>query len=292
MQTIINIWTVDAFSTKTFGGNQAAVVILDDSNHSIITENTMQLIAAEMNLSETTFLTKRGHNHFHIRWFTPTVEVELCGHATLAAAHVLFQQQLIDNVNESVQFDSLSGPLIISKYSGDNSLFLNGITLDFPATFVEQVSLDDSVVQSILKSLQIDTVVSVNSMNQNYIVELDSEESVRRLTPDFTSLQQISGCRSVMVTSKASSQYVNCNVDFVSRFFGPAVGINEDPVTGSAHCLLVPYWHNKLSKKHFMAYQLSKRGGLLHLVLSDDNKRVFITGNATTVLSGKLNIAM
>lgn len=255
------IWTVDAFTDLPYAGNPAAVMIIDQ----FPTDDICQKIAAEMNLSETAFVKPLGQDHFHLRWFTPTVEVSLCGHATLATAHVLFEQK--KNMGNKIQFDSLSGPLSVTQNEA-------GLTLDFPLQKIEKI-VPMAPFQDLLNVPIINAVQAV----EDIIVELDSEETVRNLTINFSVLEAMS-LRDLIVTAKGDDKF-----DFISRVFAPKCGINEDPVTGSAHCKLADYWQQKLNKKSFLAYQASPRGGSLKITIVED--RVHLFGQAITILEGK-----
>ena len=267
-QTSIPLFQVDAFATKPFTGNSAAVCLLDKKYN----EQWMQSVAAEMNLSETAFVYKQD-NSFNLRWFTPTTEVNLCGHATLAAAHILWQQGWLDP-SENAHFHTLSGVLIAKQYQQE-------ITLDFPTT---RLKLATAPI-GLLEALQLDQaeVTEVLYNGTDYLVSIEHEEQVRQLQPDFAALKTID-MRGVIVTSTSA----DVNNDFISRFFAPAFGIDEDPVTGSAHCALAPFWAKKLGKTNLSAYQASSRGGQLTLCLEQD--RVFITGQAITILGGQLYV--
>lgn len=256
----MKIWIVDAFTNKPYAGNPAGVVIVEEFPD----DQRCQKIAAEINLSETAFVKPLGVHCFHLRWFTPSVEVKLCGHATLAAAHILYQENLV--TNESIQFESLSGPLHVYKKS-------EGLTLDFP---LQQTgpALDIEYFQEMLGG----AVVAAEKAFDDVIIEFSDEEKLRRLKVSFEKIAEVD-CRGLIVTAKSTGKY-----DFISRFFAPRVGVNEDPVTGSAHCKLADYWRKKLNKNEFLAYQASERGG--ELMLKIENSRVYITGQAVTVLSG------
>lgn len=253
------IYQVDAFTDKVFGGNPAAVCILKEAAE----EELMRKIAMEMNVSETAFLYKTG-NSFNLRWFTPEVEVDLCGHATLASAHILWETGLLTNEQEAV-FNTRSGRLTAKK---DKQL----IILDFPI----EVDTETEANEIIEKALGVKTIYTGKN-RMDYIVEVESEEIVRSINPNFDVLKALNR-RGVIVTSKSDSG----NYDFVSRFFAPGAGIPEDPVTGSAHCCLGPYWMKRLGKNVFKAYQASKRGGILEISVEGD--RVKIGGKAVSVL--------
>ncbi|MFW6129355.1 MAG: PhzF family phenazine biosynthesis protein [Candidatus Aminicenantaceae bacterium] len=259
----VEIYQVDAFTEKPFSGNPAAVCLLPEKAE----ESWMQNVAKEMNLSETAFLLKQKHS-FHLRWFTPTVEVELCGHATLASAHILWETELL-TPQEEARFDTLSG-LLTACRKGEK------IELNFPANPEKKVQ-DPPEFGEILGV----TPKYIGKNKYDYLVEVQSESEVKNAKPDFPKLKQL-GVRGIMITSQSSSS----EYDFVSRFFAPGAGVDEDPVTGSAHCCLGPYWSQKLGKKDFVAYQASNRGGILFIHLEDG--RVFIGGRAVTVMRGEL----
>jgi len=258
------IYQVDAFTDKPFFGNPAGVCVLTEQ----VTDEWMQKVAMEMNLSETAFLLKQD-NGYNLRWFTPTIEVDLCGHATLASTHILWEQNYLPE-NEEARFYTKSGLLTAKKID-------NGWTeLNFPS------EPDNETIspKGLLESLGVQAKY-VGKNRLDYIVEVSSEEEVRNLKPDFNTLGKIP-CTGIIVTSiSASKEY-----DFISRVFAPSVGINEDPVTGSAHCCLAPYWKKRLNKNQFIARQVSERGGILTVRLEDD--RVYIGGQAVTVLKAEL----
>jgi len=259
----IPLFQVDAFTAEPFTGNPAAVCLLP----SPADEMWMQRVAAEMNLSETAFLVRR-HEGFDLRWFTPVTEVDLCGHATLASAHVLWETGELALDRRAV-FHTKSGVLTAAR-QGD------WIELDFPATPPSIVDLPSGLAEAIGARPRV-----VARSRFDYLLEFDSEAVVRALTPDFAALAGLP-VRGVMVTSRATEP----GVDFVSRFFGPGAGINEDPVTGSAHCALAPYWSERLDQSTFLARQISARGGTLRVTLVGD--RVKLQGQAVTVLRGEL----
>ncbi|HYI08582.1 MAG TPA: PhzF family phenazine biosynthesis protein, partial [Thermoanaerobaculia bacterium] len=225
-------------------------------------------VAAEMNLSETAFLLPRDDG-YSLRWFTPAVEVALCGHATLASAHALWEEGLL-GPDDTARFHTQSG-LLTATRNGD------WIELDFPATREERAEAPEGL----LESLGVTDPVYVGKNKFDYLVELASEELVRELDPDHGRLRRIP-VRGVIVTSRSAGQ----DIDFVSRFFAPGSGVDEDPVTGSAHCCLTPYWSAKLGKDEMVAYQASKRGGTVRVRLAGD--RVKLGGRAVTILRGEL----
>ena len=260
-QTILQ---VDAFTATPFTGNPAGVCVLQGP----ATEVWMRDVAREMNLSETAFLYPDG-DEYRLRWFTPAAEVALCGHATLASAHVLWSEGHL-SPGMQARFQTLSGLLTADK-EGD------WIKLDFPG----KSAVEADAPAGMLEALGADGVKFVGKNVFDYIVELESEADVRKLQPDFGRLQQVQA-RGVMVTARADSD----EFDFVSRFFAPAVGVPEDPVTGSAHCCLTPYWAEKLGKDEMIGYQASARGGVVKVAKRGD--RVWLYGQAITMLKGEL----
>jgi PhzF family phenazine biosynthesis protein len=258
------LYQVDAFTNQRFSGNPAAVVILEEAAE----ERWMQLVAAEMNLAETAFLFPE-YDGFRLRWFTPAVEVELCGHATLASAHILWEAGYLW-AEEEARFYTLSGLLTAHLKQG-------WIEMNFPAAPEEGAVPEPEL----LAALGIEQPSYVGRNKFDYLVEVGSAAEVRNLKPDFARLRALGG-RGVMVTAAdESGEY-----DFISRFFAPAAGIEEDPVTGSAHCGLAPYWASKLDKVEMRAYQASPRGGVVHVEMAGD--RVLLRGQAVTVLRGTL----
>ncbi len=254
---------VDAFTPVAFNGNPAAVCLLSDQRDDV----WLQRVASEMNLSETAFLLwQRGM--FQLRWFTPTTEVELCGHATLASAHVLWEEEYLQP-DEEARFHTLSG-ILTARKDGD------WIEMDFPS----KIASPAPAPEGLLEALGV-TVVQISKNKFDYLIEVETEEVVREIAPDMTQLAQIS-MRGVIVTSRASGQ----EYDFVSRFFAPSVGVNEDPVTGSAHCCLAPYWSEKLGRDELIGYQASARGGYVRV--RAQGERVLLGGQAVTVLRGDL----
>jgi PhzF family phenazine biosynthesis protein len=259
----MKIYQVDAFTDKPFTGNPAGVCVLPGPKD----DAWMQNVAREMNLSETAFLQQQADG-FRLRWFTPAVEVELCGHATLASAHILWEAGLLAR-DESARFYTLSGLLTATRRQGD-------IELDFPATPDEPAEAPPGLAEILGAK-----VMNFRGSRFDHLVEVGSEDTVRGLRPDFTRLKALP-VRGIMVTSRASTP----GFDFVSRFFGPAVGIDEDPVTGSAHCCLGPYWSKRLGKTEMLAYQASARGGVVGVTVMGD--RVRLRGKAVTVMAAEL----
>jgi PhzF family phenazine biosynthesis protein len=259
----LKIYQVDSFTDKPFAGNPAGVCVLPEPGN----EKWMQDVAREMNVAETAFLVKQSDG-YNLRWFTPAVEVDLCGHATLASAHILWETGQLPS-NQQARFHTKSG-LLTAVQKGKH------IEMDFPATPAEPTDAPDNLIRAL--------GVMPNYAGKNrfdYLVEVDSEKTVRQLEPDFGLIKKLGG-RGVIVTSRsASAQY-----DFVSRFFAPSAGIDEDPVTGSAHCTLGPYWSKKLEKNEMVGHQISSRGGVVNVRVNGD--RVFLGGQAVTVLSCEL----
>ncbi len=259
------LYQVDAFTSQLFGGNPAAVVLL----HEWLEHATLQSIARENNLSETAFVLRDG-DAFRIRWFTPTVEVELCGHATLAAAHVLFGHGIA--TGDKLRFSSRSGELLVLR---DGDL----LSLDFPSDPPKSIALDDAFGESLAVALGCAPVELLEG--RYHLAIFDSAQQVAELTPDIAQLANIPHFAIV-----CSAPGRDC--DFVSRFFGPRVGVNEDPVTGSAHCLLVPYWSARLGKTQLHARQISARSG--DLFCEDRGERVRIAGHAVEYMVGTVYV--
>jgi PhzF family phenazine biosynthesis protein len=260
----IRFWQVDAFTDRPFGGNPAAVCWLDED----MPAGWMQAVAAEMNLSETAFVRPLGDGH-QLRWFTPTVEVDLCGHATLATAHAVWWSGLADR-SAPLRFHTRSGLLTCVNAEPF-------IELDFPALPARRIEPD----ARLLTALGIGSALECGQTKFDQLVVLDSAEAVRRIKPDFQQLAAIP-TRGVIVTARSDDP----EYDFQSRFFAPAVGVDEDPVCGSAHCCLAVYWAEKLGTQQLMAYQASARSGVLRLRVNGD--RVILGGQAVTVLQGDL----
>jgi PhzF family phenazine biosynthesis protein len=261
----LKIYHVNAFTRRSFAGNPAAVCLLEHPK----VDSWMQGVAMQMNVSETAFLLRKGDG-YNLRWFTPKVEVDLCGHGTLASAHVLFQ-------TGGAQHDA-----IINFYTNSGLLtaVLNAdwIELNFPTTPDEETSAPEGLEAALGIEARY-----IGKTQFDYIVEVASDEIVRNLNPDFEALRHVP-TRGVIVTSSTDSD----EFDFVSRFFCPILGINEDPVTGSAHCCLGPYWARKLDKTDLVAYQASRRGGIIRVRV--DNDRIRLSGQAVTVVKGELLI--
>jgi len=259
-----DFYQVDSFTERPYYGNPAAVVILDKAAD----EEWMARVAAEMNLSETAFLYSTGKNEYNLRWFTPAEEVDLCGHATLATAHILWEREFVNN-SDDISFNTKSGKLICQNNNGL-------IAMDFPKEAPEESAVPEEVHKGLGVKL-----LYTGKNRMDYLVEVESEEVLKNLEPDFNLLKRLDS-RGVIVTAHSD----NPDFDFVSRFFAPALLIDEDPVTGSAHCCLAPYWAKKLNKTEFKAMQVSKRQGVLQVKLKGN--RVIISGNAVTVFEGRI----
>jgi PhzF family phenazine biosynthesis protein len=266
---------VDAFTAQPFAGNPAAVCILSQPQP----DTWLQAVAQEMNLSETAFLVKQpdgsdGSDSYNLRWFTPTTEVDLCGHATLASAHVLWSEGHLAPEAEA-RFQTRSG-LLTARQNGD------WMELNFPAipTIAAAIPADLSAALGGV------SITETHEGSLGLLVELDSEATVRHLQPNFALLKSCHW-HGVIVTSRADADAdADTEFDFVSRYFAPNFGIDEDPVTGSAHCCLATYWHDRLHKSEFLAYQASARGGVMKVRIAGD--RVFLGGQAVTVMRGDL----
>jgi PhzF family phenazine biosynthesis protein len=266
------LFQVDAFTTEPFVGNPAAVCLLEEQDAD---PGWMQRVAAEMNLSETAFLRPGPEpGSYGLRWFTPTVEVELCGHATLASAHVLWTEGRVE-AGRPIRFDTASGDLA-ARAAGDGTIWL-----DLPATPAEPAEPPDGL----LEALGGGPVRWVGRGRFDYLVELADETAVRGLAPDLRRLGRLSSL-GVIVTAKADGAAGPGSCDFVSRYFAPAAGIDEDPVTGAAHCTLGPFWAARLGRDELTGFQASARGGLVQVRPEGD--RVRLGGRAVTVLRGRL----
>ena len=256
----LEIYQVDAFTNRLFGGNPAAVVPLENW----IDDELMQNLAMENNLAETVFFVPNG-NEFDIRWFTPVLEINLCGHATLASAFVLYQFKGYNK--PKLTFNSKSGKLVVEKKE-------NNFRMDFPSWRPEKLNEYHPGLQD---ALGVNEIVAVYKY-RDLLVELNAEEEVKKVQPDFTALKKIG--EKVIITAPGKE------VDFVSRFFAPASGIDEDPVTGSAHCVLASHWRERTGKSEFRAYQASRRGGSIGVRI--EGRRVLLTGRAVLVVEGQL----
>ncbi len=265
----VPIVQVDAFTATPFKGNPAAVCVLKAARD----EQWMRNVAREMNLSETSFLVPDATDHgaYQLRWFTPTVEIDLCGHATLASAHVLWEDGHLPP-HATARFHTRSGLLTCIRIG-------HWIEMDFPATFVEPADPPGQLQEAIGCEF-----VFAGRSKFDYLVEVADEATVRALQPNHHLLRQLP-VRGIIATSLADAAHVH-EYQFVSRFFAPGSGIDEDPVTGSAHCALAPYWSSRTGKHEMTGYQASPRGGIVRVRHQQD--RVFLAGQAVTVLRGEL----
>lgn len=256
----VRLFVVDSFSSRPFRGNPAGVCVLSEA----ASEDWMQNIALELSLSETAFVFA-SDDGFDLRWFTPAVEVDLCGHATLAAAHILWEEKIVE-LGESIEFRTASGVLKVERTASK-------IRMNFPVEEAQECELPDYVLQAINAKPQ-----WTGRNRMDYLVELADRKAVENVSPNLEPLKRLP--RGLIVTAR-DSEY-----DFVSRFFAPAVGVAEDPVTGSAHCCLAPYWAAKLKRTKMTGHQLSQRGGIVDVEL--ENSRVWIGGKAVTVFEVEL----
>ena len=265
----VRIYQLDAFTDQLFSGNPAAVVPLTGQNE-WLPDARMQAIAAENNLAETAFYI-RTETGYHIRWFTPTVEVDLCGHATLATGYVIFflEEQPAET---QITFDSRSGPLTVCREDD------GWLVLDFPADVLQRAAVHPPALAAGLKGPK---PLEIHKGKTDFMVVYATQADIESLVPDFRELATIPA-RGVIVTAPGE------DVDFVSRFFAPQAGVDEDPVTGSAHTTLIPYWSEKLAKLELTARQLSARGGYLRCKLNSDQNRVDIAGQVQLYLTGSL----
>ena len=258
----IPIYIIDAFTDKRFSGNPAAVCPLSEW----LEDDVLQSIASENNLSETAFFVK-DKDIYNLRWFTPEVEVSICGHATLASAHVIFEH--LNYEGSEIVFETKSGRLAVKKKK-------DVLLMDFPTIDTSPIEIPETLIQSLGAKPK-----EVLLGSWLYLAVFENESEIKTLTPDFSLMAKLN--KAVVVTAKG-----NNSADFVSRCFSPDVGIPEDPVTGASHCALVPYWAGKLKKTHFHALQLSKRGGELYCEYLDD--RVIIGGKAVTFSIGRITL--
>jgi len=260
----MKLFQVDAFTQTKFKGNPAGVCIVDQP----LSDADMQNIAAEMNLAETAFVQLEEPVN-KLRWFTPTVEVELCGHATLSAAHILYERGYLDK-ESPIRFETASGILTTSL---ENGL----IVMDFPAILSEEIPVPENFTKVFNER-----IISAAEVPNDFILELENDEAVRNATPEIDQLTNKQ--KGIIITGHSSGN----PYDFVSRYFAHHVGIDEDPVTGYAHCVLTPFWHKRLQQEHFKAYQASKRGGELALQMKDE--RVLLKGHAVTVFATDITV--
>lgn len=267
------LFVVDAFGDAPFTGNPAAVCMMDEPRGA----GWMQSLAAEMNLSETAFVCPQG-DQFNLRWFTPTVEVDLCGHATLASARAMWQAGVCDP-EKTIRFQTRSGELTAAPDPADPEL----IWLDFPVKFCEPVH---AAPHGLLESLGVpaEAVKFVGRNKFDFLVELADEALVRGLQPNFTTMAQVHA-RGVIVTAEGRPD--QGNYDFISRFFAPQSGVPEDPVTGSAHCALSPFWSDRLKREELTGFQASRRGGFVRVIRHGE--RVRLGGRAVVMVEGRLS---
>lgn len=278
----VPFYQVDAFAGEPFAGNPAAVVLLPGPRP----DAWLQSVAREMNLSETAFLLE-CEGDWGLRWFTPEVEVDLCGHATLASAHVLWELGRVPD-DAAITFHTRSGKLVC-KNESDPPYWMT-----LPTVNVEPVE-DEELIATLRSALGLPTgegddgFFQVSRGTWDLLVEVENEEHVTRAKPDLAALAEIDA-RGIVVTALAASDgdIHSMGADFVSRFFGPRVGVPEDPVTGSAHCMLGPYWAQRIDLDYVVGYQASRRGGLVHVMLQKDPSRVSVGGEAVTVARGEL----
>ncbi|XVF32609.1 hypothetical protein REPUB_Repub17cG0097100 [Reevesia pubescens] len=290
----VKYYVVDAFTDSAFKGNPAAVCLLEEERD----EKWLQAVAAEFNISETCYLTRitdsvSPNPRFRLRWFTPVAEVKLCGHATLASAHTLFSTGLVNS--NIIEFDTLSGILTAKKFPDDNptavSKIQNGgvhecflIELNFPV--VPLTEFNSAEVSAISKALNGAPMIDIKRTTtaDDIFVVLPSGKSVIKMEPQFDDILKCPG-RGLIVSGVAPP---DSKFDFISRFFCPKYGINEDPVCGSAHCALAPYWSQQLGKCDLVAHAASPRGGILKIHLDEQSQRVLLRGKAVTVMEGSL----
>ena len=270
------IFIVDAFSEVPFEGNPAGVCVLEAP----ASESWMRSVAAEVNLSETAFL-HPVESGWRLRWFTPTVEVDLCGHATLASAHVLWTEGRAPR-DGPIYFETLSGVLVASCAADDR------IALDFPSKAMSEAGAPPALLEALGTNGRTPLPTATGFNGMDWLVELPTEADVRAVEPDFRALAAVDA-RGVMVTSLPNSVTLasHPDVDFVSRFFAPACGVDEDPVTGSAHCALGPWWARKLGRDTVTGRQVSSRGGTVKV--TDQGDRVRLEGAAVTVIRGRID---
>jgi len=267
-----NLFQIDSFASQPFTGNPAGVFLADEQ----VSDTWMQSIAMEMNLSETAFISPPTDGVFGLRWFTPNTEVDLCGHATMAASHVLWETDRVGKT-ETIQFDTRSGILECNLNNGT-------IKMDFPASEIDQVDPKQELVDAL--GVQ---PVFVGRSSFDFLVEVQSASEVQSAKIDLVKLKSLPA-RGVILTAVADNsvkQKLSRDVDFISRFFAPAFDVDEDPVTGSAHCALAPYWSKKIGKDSLVGYQASSRGGFVEMAMK--GKRVELSGNAITIFSAQVD---
>jgi len=259
----IPIYQADAFTSRLFGGNPAAICPLNEW----LSDERMQKIAAENNLAETAFFVKNGDG-YKLRWFTPAYEIDLCGHATLASAHIIFTE--LEHKSDVINFETVKAGTLTIKKHGDKYM------MDFPSRPPIPIEMPNGLAEALSEKKPLSAYRS-----RDYFIVYESEDDIAEMSPDYFALSKLDTV-GVIVTAPGKT------VDFVSRFFAPGAGIPEDPVTGSAHCNLIPYWANKLGKDKLHAYQLSPRKG--ELWCENKGERVLMSGNAVTYLKGEIYI--
>ncbi len=269
MTNPLDFWQVDSFSDQPFKGNPAAVFIL----HEELSDELMQNIAIEMNLSETAFVLIREGQNPLLRWFTPMFEIDLCGHATLASAHI-YMTEVQPDLNEVTFETKFVGPLKVDKAD-------TGYRMDFPSRLGERQEISD-IPEFVIDAITDKAKPHTAYKSRDLMLVYDNEQIIHDIDPDFNALMKYKDF--IIVTAKSN----NPKYDFISRFFCADDGIAEDPVTGSAHCTLAPYWADRLEKTDLKAYQASKRGGELDLKVTEE--RILITGKAVTVINGKMRV--
>lgn len=275
----MKIHLVDAFTDKAFRGNPAAVVLLDSEPTDF---EWMQFVGMEMNQAETAFIwplsnetAAKGRADWGLRWFTPTIEIQLCGHATLAGAHILWQEGLVEEGAEVRFYTPMAGHYLTCEQNSESGR----IRMCFPSVMVEPARIPEGLA----KALGATPTHCARNENGSLLLQFKSAAEIRSINPDFRVMQEITD--DVVIVTALSDQP---GLDVISRFFAPGKGIEEDSVTGSAHCIIGPWWSRPLKQKSLICYQASKRGGILHIDLEDD--KVFLSGTAVTVLSGELKI--
>lgn len=261
----IPLFQVDSFTSKPFAGNPAGVCLLDGESRD---DDWMQSLAAEMNLAETAFVSRREDDGYDLRWFTPLAEVDLCGHATLASAHILWSTKR-HPIAQQIDFETRSGRLVTSTHGSE-------IKMDFPA----QPSKPADPPAGLLDAMGV-SPICVEQNKTDFLLQVEDESTLMGIQPDYRRLGMIDA-RGIIVTCRSQEE----GYDFKSRFFAPAVGVNEDPVTGSAHCCLAPFWKARLGKDTLTGYQASPRGGIVRVANVDD--RVHLFGHAVTVFNAEL----
>ncbi|KAJ3163112.1 hypothetical protein HDU86_002281 [Geranomyces michiganensis] len=273
---------VDAFTAIPFAGNPAAVVVLPGPEYP--PDDVLLKLAREFNLSETAFLIRRGAADYRLRWFSPTVEIDLCGHATLASAHFLFSTKAVSS-SEAVHFESVKSGVLIAKQMADGKVELN-----FPDNVpVDVTDKGQRATLAACLNVSVEKIAYLGKARGSLLVEVTADVEIETILPDFPAVAK-QDANIVIVTSTPAEKHIAAGRDFVSRVFAPNLGINEDPVTGAAHCTLICYWSNNLRRQGQMltAYQASERSGTLHVTWDKAAGRVRLAGNAVTVANGEM----